>query len=127
MLTIAPVVEYSSAISGVAASTVVLEMGARNEQNDKRKTMISFRCAGSLSYTSSGISTTEEIGSTGISGPSEWCVEHRSSSPSPVLASDRAAGRMDSVVPPECIEELLECDCEFTLAPRPGPVAWGRT
>lgn len=44
-----PVVEYSAATSGVAASTDVLETGDRNEQNDKRKTMTSFLCGGSRS------------------------------------------------------------------------------
>lgn len=109
ILTIDPVVLYSAATSGVAASTEVLEMGAKKEQKDRRKTMMSFRCAGSRSYTSSGISITDETGSTGISGPREWCVEHRSSSssPSPSSGPGRAEGRMDSVVSPEWAEELL--------------------
>lgn len=66
-----PVVSNSAATSGVAASTVVLEIGAKSEQNDSKQTMISFRCGGSRSYTSSGTSTTELIVSTGISGPIE--------------------------------------------------------
>ena len=46
--------------SGTAARIVVEEIGAKNEQNDKRATMTIFRDGDSLSYTSSGTSTNEE-------------------------------------------------------------------
>ena len=72
-----PVVWYSAATSGVAASTEVLDIGARNEQNERRATTMSLRWLGNLSYTSSGISTVESRFSIGASGPIEWCVEHR--------------------------------------------------
>jgi hypothetical protein len=39
MFTIDPVVPYSAATSGVAASTLVLEIGAKKEQKDMRTTM----------------------------------------------------------------------------------------
>jgi hypothetical protein len=42
MFTIEPVVPYSAATSGVAARTLVLEMGARKEQNDISTTMPVF-------------------------------------------------------------------------------------
>lgn len=42
--TIEPVVPYSAATSGVAASTLVLEIGARKEQKDMSTTMNVLRC-----------------------------------------------------------------------------------
>ena len=57
---IVPVLLYVAATSGTAARIVVEEIGAKNEQNDKRATMIIFRDGDSLSYTSSGTSTNEE-------------------------------------------------------------------
>ena len=59
-LMIVPVLLYVAATSGTAARIVVEEIGAKNEQNDKRATMIIFRDGDSLSYTSSGTSTNEE-------------------------------------------------------------------
>lgn len=57
---IVPVLLYVAATSGTAARIVVEEIGAKNEQNDKRATMTIFRDGDSLSYTSSGTSTNEE-------------------------------------------------------------------
>ena len=59
-LMIVPVLLYVAATSGTAARIVVEEIGAKNEQNDKRATMTIFRDGDSLSYTSSGTSTNEE-------------------------------------------------------------------
>ena len=60
-----PSVPYSSATSGVAASTDVLDTGDRNEQNDSSATMMALRWSGNRSYTESGISTTEGTGAIG--------------------------------------------------------------
>ena len=57
---IVPVLLYVAATSGTAARIVVEEIGAKNEQNDKRATMTILRDGDSLSYTSSGTSTNEE-------------------------------------------------------------------
>ena len=48
-LMIVPVVPYSAATSGVAASTDVLEMGDRNEQKDSSTTMMALRWRGNRS------------------------------------------------------------------------------
>lgn len=77
-LMIVPVVLYSAATSGVAASTLVLEKGARKEQTDINVTMTSFRCGENRSYTESGTSTKELTKSTGLSGPKDTEVETRS-------------------------------------------------
>jgi hypothetical protein len=52
-----PVLLYVAATSGTAERMVVLEIGARKPQKERRATMITFRDGASRSYTSSGIST----------------------------------------------------------------------
>jgi hypothetical protein len=54
-----PVLLYVAATSGTAARMVVLEIGARKLQKERRATMTSFRDGASRSYISSGISTYE--------------------------------------------------------------------
>ena len=56
-LIIVPVLLYVAATSGTADRMVVLEIGARKPQNERRATMMSFRECGRRSYISSGIST----------------------------------------------------------------------
>lgn len=78
----------------MAASTVVLEMGARNEQKERRATITSLRLGDSLSYTSSGISSVEGELSSGASGPNETCVDKWDSSSGDPLTFPRPDSRV---------------------------------
>jgi hypothetical protein len=58
-LMMVPVVSYSAATSGVAASTLVLENGAKKEHTAISVTTTIFRRLENRSYTESGTSTKE--------------------------------------------------------------------